>query len=63
MESVIIHKAELQGELQLAVKNWMRKQRPQLIAFPYKGLHMRGYNFYWNNISYFIIKEIVSKKS
>lgn len=54
----IVYFNELSLGIKEAIKKLFSERTPEIISFPFKGRHMKG--FMWENITYLIIKsEIV----
>lgn len=60
MKNVIVKLSELTGELKQSVQNLLKESDPEVIAFPYRGKHVRGFIYSWKDISYLIIQNVVS---
>lgn len=56
----IVYYHDLSSNIREAVKKIFLEKAPEIISFPFKGRHMKGFFFMWENITYLIIKsEIV----
>lgn len=55
MKNTIISYQSLQGDLKNAFKNWLRQKNPDLVSFPYKGEHVKGYIFDYQTCKYLIV--------
>ena len=55
MSSRIVSYSSLSGELKKAFKNWVNQKNPELISFPFKGMHVKGYAFDYQKCKYMII--------
>lgn len=56
----IVYFNELSQSIKEAIKKLFTERTPEIISFPFKGRHMKGFFFMWDNITYLIIKsEIV----
>jgi hypothetical protein len=56
----IVYFNELSLGIKEAIKKLFSERTPEIISFPFKGRHMKGFFFMWENITYLIIKsEIV----
>lgn len=58
----IVYYSELSLTIQQAIKDLLKNKSPEIISFPFKGKHMRGFFFLWDNIKYLVIKSEVIKK-
>lgn len=58
----IVYYSELSLTIQQAIKDLLKNKNPEIISFPFKGKHMRGFFFLWENIKYLVIKSEVIKK-
>ncbi|MBI3133467.1 MAG: hypothetical protein HYZ14_02220 [Bacteroidetes bacterium] len=55
----IVYYNDLSMAIKDAVKKLFSERTPEIISFPFKGRHMRGFFFIWENITYLIIKSEV----
>lgn len=55
----IVFISELAQNVKDAVLKFFTLKNPDVISFPFKGRHMKGFFFNWNNTSYLIIKSEV----
>lgn len=60
----IVYYNELSTSVRQAIKEFFAGRTPEIISFPFKGKHMKGFFFIWENINYLIIKaEVVRNGS
>lgn len=52
----IVYYHDLSSSIRDAIKNFFLDKTPEIISFPFKGRHMKGFFFMWENITYLIIK-------
>jgi hypothetical protein len=52
----IVYYNELSSSIKKAIKDFFSERAPDIISFPFKGKHMKGFFFIWDNINYLIIK-------
>lgn len=52
----IVYYHDLSSSIKEAVKKFFVEKTPEIISFPFKGRHMKGFFFMWENITYLIIK-------
>lgn len=57
MNNTIITYAGLSKELKAAFKEWLAFKAPQLISFPLKGKHMKGYVFNHQQGNYLVVMQ------
>ena len=55
----IVYYNDLSLSIKEAVKKLFSERAPEIISFPFKGRHMKGFFFIWENITYLIIKSEV----
>jgi len=52
----IVYYSDLSLTIKKAIKDFLLVRTPEIISFPFKGKHMKGFFFIWENINYLIIK-------
>ncbi len=52
----IVYYHDLSSSIRDAIKTFFLEKTPEIISFPFKGRHMKGFFFIWENITYLIIK-------
>ena len=52
----IVYYSDLSATIKNAIKDFLLVRSPEIISFPFKGKHMKGFFFIWENINYLIIK-------
>jgi hypothetical protein len=57
----IVYYNELSAAIKNAINDVFSTRRPEIISFPFKGRHMKGFFFLWDNINYLVIKSEVVK--
>jgi len=55
----IVYYSDLSTTIKNAIKDFLLVRSPEIISFPFKGKHMKGFFFIWDNINYLIIKSEV----
>ncbi len=55
MTNKIISYQSLKGEVKKAFKNWLQQKDPDLVSFPFKGQHVKGYIFDYETCKYLVI--------
>jgi len=55
----IVYYSDLSTTIKSAIKDFLLVRSPEIISFPFKGKHMKGFFFIWDNINYLIIKSEV----
>lgn len=55
----IVYYSDLSTTIKNAIKDFLLVRSPEIISFPFKGKHMKGFFFIWENINYLIIKSEV----
>lgn len=60
MKNIVFYQ-DLSASLKAAVKKLLLEKTPEIISFPFKGRHMRGFFFIWENITYLIVKSEVKR--
>jgi len=63
MSNRIISYSSLGGDLKKAFKNWLIQKDPELISFPFKGMHVKGYAFVYQACQYLIIMYLINGKA
>jgi hypothetical protein len=63
MKNTIISYANLSKELKAAFRQWLQLKTPDLISFPFKGQHMKGYIFNHMDNNYLIIMQLAGMES
>jgi hypothetical protein len=57
----IVYYNELSAAIKKAINDVFTQRAPEIISFPFKGKHMKGFFFLWDNINYLVIKSEVVK--
>ena len=55
MRNTIISYANLSQDVKMAFKEWLEARTRDLISFPFRGKHMRGYIFNHDQNNYLVI--------
>ena len=55
----IVYYHDLSLTIKEAIRKLFTERTPEIISFPFKGRHMKGFFFIWENITYLIIKSEV----
>jgi len=55
----IVYYNDLSLSIKDAVKKFFSERAPEIISFPFKGRHMRGFFFIWESVTYLVIKSEV----
>lgn len=55
----IVYYHELSQGIREAIRKFFMERTPEIISFPFRGKHMRGFFFMWENMTYLIIKSEV----
>lgn len=55
----IVYYHELSQTVREAIRKFVVERAPDIISFPFRGKHMRGFFFMWENMTYLIIKSEV----
>ncbi|MBD3636416.1 MAG: hypothetical protein HUJ25_03665 [Crocinitomicaceae bacterium] len=58
MKNTVISYANLSKELKQAFSRWLRFSTPELISFPFKGMHMKGYIFNHDEQNYLVVMQL-----
>ncbi|UKN01404.1 hypothetical protein K6119_16885 [Paracrocinitomix mangrovi] len=60
MTNTIISYANLSEDLKTAFKNWLTRNAPDLVSFPFKGKHMKGYIFNHQEKKYLVVMKLAT---
>jgi hypothetical protein len=55
MSNRIVSYSRLSEELKMAFRIWLNQKKPELISFPFKGMHVKGYAFDYQMCKYMVI--------
>lgn len=58
MRNTIISYANLSQEVKAAFRYWLNDRTRDLISFPFKGKHMKGYIFNHENNNYLVVMQL-----
>lgn len=61
MSNKIISYSNLKGEVKNAFKNWLQVREPELVSFPFKGQHVKGYVFDYEKCKYLVIMYLANQ--